>query len=90
MLCTSANAFGTVLTWMWRTDPSLAVDAICTVLSQLRKWDELSTQQITLDMLLDGLPFAVEDLSDREVEAMTRRLRHDVPQRFESDQNATD
>ena len=84
------HAFGSVLTWMWRTDPGLAVGAVSTVLSQLRKWDELSTRQITLDALLDGLPFAVEDLSDQEVEDMVSKLRREVPKYFESDQNATD
>jgi hypothetical protein len=84
------DPFGTVLAWMWRSDPGLAVEAVSTVLSQLRKWDELATQKITLDALLDGLPFAIGNLSDEELDDLVTTLRREVPKRFESDQNATE
>ncbi|WP_432825165.1 hypothetical protein [Dactylosporangium sp. CA-092794] len=84
------DAFGTVLAWMWRTDPGLAVVAISTVLSQLRKWDELATPKITLDVLLAGLPFAIANLSDEELDDMVTTLRREVPRHFEAAQNATE
>lgn len=76
------ETYGQVLAWLWREDPGRAMDFIAILFSQLRKWDERSSDDVTLDALLAGIQFSVLDLSDGEAAALVGQARRDVPEQL--------
>jgi hypothetical protein len=76
------EAYGQVLAWLWREDPGRAMVFIAILFSQLRKWDERSSDDVTLDALLAGIQFSVQDLSDGEAVALVGQAKRDVPEQL--------
>ena len=83
------DPFGLVLSWLWKTDPDLAVAQFAELMAYLRKWDQQATTQITLDDVLDGLFLCLQGLTDQEAGELTTRLSDDVPAHFTTDLNST-
>lgn len=76
------DAYGLVLSWLWREDPGRAVVFIAILFSQLRKWDERSSEAVTLDALLAGVRFSLQGLSEEEEVTLIDQARRGVPEQL--------
>ncbi|RZU46522.1 hypothetical protein EV385_6596 [Krasilnikovia cinnamomea] len=79
-----SDQLGDVLTWLWQADADWAVTFVADYLAQSRYWDANASRSITLDQLVDGLA-SVVSLPNEQRDAMTERLRREVPRRFDDD-----
>jgi hypothetical protein len=67
------------LSWLWREDPGRAVDFVAILFSQLRKWDERSSDAVTLEALLAGIRFSLQGLSEAEEVALVDQVGRGAP-----------
>jgi hypothetical protein len=74
------DAYGLVLSWLWRDDPDRAMVFIAILFSQLRKWDERSSEAVTLDALLAGIRFSLQGLTEEEEAMLIDKAGRDVPE----------
>ena len=79
------EAFGQVLTWLWRTDQDGAVKLVVDLLASVRYHAPRSDKNICLDDLLTGIAFSIRAMSDEESQALFAQARSKVPDYFDAD-----
>jgi hypothetical protein len=79
------EAFGQVLTWLWRTDQDAAMKLVVDLLASVRYHAPGSDKNIRLDDLLAGIAFSIHAMSDEEAGALLARARTAVPDHFDAD-----
>jgi hypothetical protein len=79
------DAFGEVLTWLWRTDPDRAIAMVRDLLAEVRYHSPDADRSITLGQLLGGVRFSLHAMPDSEFGELMARARREVPDWFDPD-----